>query len=212
MSDEQKKTGNADLSELAPELPGKAAEVSVTKTPISLVEDGDTKGEGAVPAMHADGTPMAMPTKISVGVTGEEQLRKAQCKQKPCGACGHAQYLQPGTPRFQVLVLEIQRLRGIGVIDQRGDWNPAGFVWCSASADIDKESGLPMGAGYRFLGHNCMNWVRRRTDLLPDWMPSAMKTNLSRIFVASDLLREKGVLGYLSWMRRTFLTDRSPRR
>lgn len=208
MSDEQK-TGNADLSEVAAEMPAPASEVTVTRTPLAVTEDGDVKGESATPLTHEDGTVASMPTKVTIGVSGAEQLRKAQCKQRPCVACGHAQFIKPGSPRFIGLVEELARLRRMQVLDERDDLGPAGFVWCDDSADVSKDTGVPLEPGYRFIQHNCLNWTKRRTDLLPEWMPPFMRTNIQRIFTASDILREKGVVGYLSWLRRSFRVVRA---
>ena len=212
MADEKKI--DPSLSELADELPRPIPVTTVTKTPVSTVEEGDEKGETRQPLRHPDGRVAGMPTKIHTVKTAKQQLREAQCRQKPCASCGWAEFPGPGTTHRKDIELQLRTYQaprssygGVGI------WQGLTadhFIYCEECPyeeviDEDGKKCRQGGPGGKFLGYNCPCWRRRQEDLLPDWVPGPVAQLVDTLSGISDRLRRKGVRGLLAAMRADLL-------
>lgn len=206
--DDQKKAEKIADEIGAGEVPPSIPVATKTLSPIATVEDGDEKGETQAPIRHPDGRPAGIPTTVHTRKTAEQQLREAQCRQKPCASCSFAEFPGPHTPHR----IEIERqLRKAQTPRERGGlgiWQGLSaddFIWCDEDPETTKtladgsvqKSG---GPGGKFLGYNCPEWHRRQEDLVPDWVPGPIAKLVHEISVVGDRLRQRGVMGYLRAM------------
>jgi hypothetical protein len=190
VSDEPKR-GN-DLSELADELPPTKQTVTVGTVPIGLVDEGDPTGESAKRATHEDGSKASIRSKVFVPQTGEEQLRRLQCRQRPCAACAFAKWPSPGTAAYAAREAAVQDVHRRRIFL---DMNAEQFVYC--------EDDPTDGPGFKWMGHNCVSWKRSVNDLLPDHVPGFMRETIKKAQVVSDYLRKYGVRGVLNLLNRS---------
>lgn len=201
------------LSELADELPRSIPVTTVTKTPLSVVDEGDEKGETRAPLRTPDGRIAGMPTKIHTTKSGAQQLREAQCKQKPCASCGWAEFPGPGTPHRKQIEAQLRQYQLPRAQGGLGIWQGLTadhFVWCGECPtqevlDEDGKKTRQGGHGGKWLGYNCPCWRRRQEDLIPDWVPGPVAKLVDTLSGISDKLRRRGVRGFLAAMRADLL-------
>lgn len=211
MADEKKIP--TSLSELIDEPPKPIPVTTVTKTPLGTVEEGDEKFETKAPLRHPDGRLAGMPTKIHTVKTPEQQLREAQCRQKPCASCGWAEFPGPNTPHRQQIEAMLRQYQAPRTQGGLGIWQGLTadhFIWCEECPyqevlDEDGKKCRQGGPGGKWLGYNCPCWRRRQEDLLPDWVPSPIVGLVDTLSGIGDKLRRRGVRGFLAAMRADLL-------
>lgn len=204
------------LAELAENVPAPLPVTTTTTTPLSVVEDGDEKGESSRPLRMPDGRIAGMPTKIHTTKTGAQQLRAAQCKQKPCAACGWAEFPKPGSAHWKDIQSQLEYYQRPRFAGGLGIWQGLtvhDFIWCGECPyqEVEDENGKKArqgGPGGKFLGYNCPCWRRRQEDLLPDWVPGSVAQLVDMLSGISDRLRRRGVRGFLEAMRADILGRR----
>jgi hypothetical protein len=162
-----------------------------TRTPIGVVHPDDTTGETARGVIKPDGTRLGMRTTVHSQKSGLSQLRDAQCTLRPCANCACGRFVKPGSEKHTILdgYLRNQVHAHLRIWQGLG---PESFVYCEDD---------PKGVGFKWLGYNCPAWRRRQEDLVPDYVPAAVKKVIDTLTAVSDQLRRSGVRGFLAAMR-----------
>ena len=187
-----------DLSHLADEIPAELRTVSIERTPVESVVEGDEKGETKKLVTKPDGSPLELPTKVFSSLTGELQLRRAQAAKKPCAACAHLQHPKPGSS------LWMKRKDAVHLAHEKaGIWKDLGetaFGYCEDDTGTSVD-GSPNGIGFKWIGHNCPNWTPRTAEFLPEWLPDPVIQAINYLTAVSNHLRTHGIRGWLRRMR-----------